>query len=123
VVLAAATGARTGELCGLEWQDLDLAAGTIRFRQALSSVDQQLVTGQPRPDGRRGKLLVVGPLKSSASHAVLSLPAFAVTALHQYQEEHEQVIRALGGRRPPVQLLLVQPGQTPRAGRTGAAPP
>src|SRR6266536_3525475 len=38
VVLAAATGARNGELCGLEWHDLDLDAGTIRFRQALSSV-------------------------------------------------------------------------------------
>jgi len=31
-VLAAATGARNGELCGLEWSDLDLAAGTVRFR-------------------------------------------------------------------------------------------
>jgi hypothetical protein len=60
-VLAAATGARTGELCGLEWHDLDLDAGTLRFRQALSGIDQQLATGQPRPDGRRGKLLIVGP--------------------------------------------------------------
>ena len=32
-MLAAATGARNGELCGLEWTDLDLDAGTIRFRQ------------------------------------------------------------------------------------------
>jgi len=64
VVLAAATGARNGELCGLEWHDLDLEAGTVRFRQALSSIDQQLATGQPRPDGTRGKLLVVGPLKT-----------------------------------------------------------
>ena len=61
VVLAAATGARTGELCGLEQHDLDLEAGTLRFRQALSSIDQQLASGRPRPNGRRGKLLVVGP--------------------------------------------------------------
>jgi hypothetical protein len=32
-VLAAATGARNGELCGLEWADLDLDASTVRFRQ------------------------------------------------------------------------------------------
>src|SRR6266542_3686134 len=38
VVLAAATGARTGELCGLEWHDLDLDAGTVRFRQAVLSL-------------------------------------------------------------------------------------
>jgi integrase len=113
-VLATATGARTGELCGLEWDDLDLGAGTVRFRQALASIDQQLATGQPRPDGRRGKLLVVGPLKSRAGQAVLSLPAFAVTALRSYQQEHEQLTRALGGRRTPVRLLLVQPGHAPR---------
>jgi hypothetical protein len=40
---------------------VDLEGGTLRFRQALSSVDQQLATGRPRPDGARGKLLVVGP--------------------------------------------------------------
>jgi hypothetical protein len=31
--------ARNGELCGLEWTDLDLDAGTVRFRQALTIVD------------------------------------------------------------------------------------
>jgi hypothetical protein len=43
----------------------------VRFRQALSSIDQQLATGRPRPDGSRGKLLVVGPLKTPASQAEL----------------------------------------------------
>jgi integrase len=107
-ILAAATGGRTGELCGLEWHDLDLEAGTLRFRQALSSIDQQLATGRPRPDGRRGKLLIVGPLKTSASQAVLSLPAFAVDALRDYQQAQRQRARAL------LRLLLVQPGQAPR---------
>lgn len=105
-VLAAATGARTGELCGLEWHDLDLEAGTLRFRQALSSIDQQLATGQPRPDGARGKLLVVGPLKTPASQAVLSLPTFAVDALRDYQQ--------VQGQRTALRLLLVEPGQAPR---------
>jgi integrase len=106
VVLAAATGAHTGELCGLEWHDLDLDAGTVRFRQALSSIDQQLATGRPRPDGTRGKLLVVGPLKTPASQAILSLPVFAVDALRDYQQLHRQ--------RTPLRLLQVQPGQAPR---------
>jgi integrase len=104
-VLPAATGARTGELCGLERHDLDLAAGTVRFRQALSSIDQQLATGRPRPGGRRGKLLVVGPLKTPASQAALSLPTFAVHALRAYQQAQ--------GQRTPLRLLLVQPGEAP----------
>ena len=78
----------------------------MRFRQALSSIDQQLATGRPRPDGRRGKLLVVGLLMTAASQAVLNLPAFAVTALRRYQQEH--------GHRTPLRLPLVQPGQVPR---------
>jgi integrase len=113
VVLAAATGARNGELCGLEWHDLDLEAGTIRFRQALSSVDQQLATGQPRPDGARGKLLVVGPLKTPASQAVLHLPAFAVAALRDYQHQQPRTGTA-DGPSARLRLLHVQPGQPPR---------
>ena len=105
-VLEAATGARTGELCGLERHDLDLAAGTVRFRQALSSIDQQLATGRPRPGGRRGKLLVVGPLKTPASQAALSLPTFAVHALRDYQQAQ--------GQRTPLRLLLARPGEAAR---------
>jgi integrase len=105
-ILAAATGARTGELCGLEWHDLDLAAGTLQFRQALSSIDQQLATGRPRPNGTRGKLLIVGPLKTPASQAVLSLPTFAVEALRAYQREQRHCA--------PLRLLLVRPGEAPR---------
>lgn len=85
-----------------------LAGGTLRFRQALSSVDQQLATGRPRPDGARGKLLVVGPLKTVASQAILSLPAFAVHALRDYQQAQRQRTRA------PLRLMVVQPGQAPR---------
>jgi integrase len=115
VVLAAATGARTGELCGLEWPDLDLEAGTIRFRQALSSVDQQLATGQPRPGGRRGKLLVVGPLKTPASQAVLHLPAFAVAALRDHHQQQQQPRTGTAdGRCARLRLLHVQPGEPPR---------
>jgi integrase len=102
----AATGARTAELCALEWQDLDLEEGTLRFRQALSSIDQQLATGRPRLDGARGKLLVVGPLKTPASQAILSLPAFALDALRDYEDKQ--------GIRAPLRLLLVQPGPAPR---------
>jgi integrase len=91
-----------------KWHDLDLEGGTLRFRQALSSVDQQLATGRPRPDGARGKLLVVGPLMTAASQAILSLPAFAVHALRDYQQAQRQRTRAL------LRLLLVQPGQAPR---------
>jgi integrase len=125
-ILAAATGARTGELCAMEWHDLDLEAGTLRFRQALSSVDQQLATGRPRPDGRRGKLLIVGPLKTPASQAVLSLPAFTLDALRDYQQLEAERLRTpcrccwssparIPGRSSST--CCCAPNATPRCGR------
>jgi integrase len=83
-VLATGTGARNGELCGLEWVDLDLDAGTVRFRQELTVVDAADLPGGMRPDGGR-KELAVGPVKSTASKAILSLPPFAVQALRRHR--------------------------------------
>jgi integrase len=53
-VLAAATGVRNGELCGLEWADLDLDAGTVRFRQALTIIDPTLFPDAAVPGDRVG---------------------------------------------------------------------
>src|ERR687897_326469 len=79
-VLAAATGARNGELCGLEWADLDLDAGTVRFRQALTIIDPTVLPdaaaaagdddgGTGAVVGRR-KELAIGPVKSAPSSAI-----------------------------------------------------
>ena len=75
-VLAAATGARNGELCGLEWADLNLDTSTIQFRQALTIIDPTILSDDADGDGGAGvgggrKELVVGPLKSTASNAML----------------------------------------------------
>jgi integrase len=111
-VLAAATGARNGELCGLEWADLDLAAGTVRFRQELTVVDADVLPGGMGPAGRR-KELAVGPVKSTASKAILSLPPFAVQALRDHR--HQQARLRLAGAQPAtVWLRWVEPGQPPR---------
>jgi integrase len=111
-VLAAATGARNGELCGLEWADLDLAAGTVRFRQELTVVDVDVLPGGIRPDGRR-KELAVGPVKSTASKAILSLPPFAVQALRRHRQQQAR-LRLAGAVSATVTLRWVEPGQPPR---------
>ena len=99
-VLAAATGARNGELCGLEWSDLDLHAGTIQFRQALAIIDPAVLADETDADGGAGvggrrKELAVGPLKSTASNAILTLPPFAVQALHQHRRQQARLRLAL----------------------------
>src|SRR5215216_2924398 len=79
-VLAVATGARNGELCGLEWADLDLEAGTVQFRQALTIIDPAVLPDAAADDdggaggvGGRRRELAVGPVKSAASSAILTL--------------------------------------------------
>jgi integrase len=93
-ILATATGARNGELCGLEWADLDLDAGTVRFRQALTIIDPAVLPDAD-PDSRR-KELAVGPVKSAASNAILTLPPFAVQALRQHRRQQARLRLACG---------------------------
>jgi integrase len=109
-VLAAATGARNGELCGLEWADLDLDAGTVRFRQALTIIDPAVLPdADPGSSGRR-KELAVGPVKSTASNAMLTLPPFAVQALRQHRLKQAR-LRLACGQPQTVSLRWVEPGR------------
>jgi integrase len=112
-VLAAATGARNGELCGLEWADLELDAGTVRFRQALTIVDPAVLPdADSSPSGRR-KELAVGPVKSAASSAILTLPPFAVQALRQHRRQQAR-LRLACGQPQTVRLRRVEPGRPPQ---------
>jgi integrase len=90
IILATATGARNGELCGLEWADLDLDAGTVQFRQALTIIDPAVLSDDAvggASEGGRRKELAVGPLKSAASNAILALPPFSVEALRRHRRQ------------------------------------
>jgi integrase len=120
-VLAAATGARNGELCGLEWADLDLDAGTVRFHQALTIIDLAVLPDDADSGGRR-KELVVGPVKSAASSAILTLPPFAAQALRQHRRQQGRLRLALG-QPATVPLRWVAPGRPPHPGRVGPGVP
>jgi integrase len=113
-VLAVATGARNGELCGLEWADLDLDAGTVRFHQALTIIDPAILPdANPSANGRR-KELAVGPLKSTASNAILTLPPFAIQALRQHRRQQAR-LRLACGQPQTVSLRRVEPARPPQS--------
>jgi integrase len=113
IMLGVATGARNGELCGLEWADLDLDAGTVRFRQALTIIDPAVLPdAYPSANGRRREL-AVGPVKSAASNAILTLPPFAVQALRQHRRQQAR-LRLACGRPQTVSLRKVEPGRPPQ---------
>ena len=55
---------RHGELCGLEWADLDPDAGTVRFHQALTIIAPAVLPEADPSAGGQHKELAVGPVKS-----------------------------------------------------------
>jgi integrase len=111
IMLGVATGARNGELCGLEWADLDLDAGTVRFRQALTIIDPAVLPDDADSgSSSRRKELAVGPVKSAASSAILTLPPFAVQALRQHRRQLAR-LRLAGGQPQTVSLRRVEPGR------------
>jgi len=71
-VLKAHTGARLGELLGLQWSDVDLVGGTISLQRGLVDV----VHGQP----------ILQDQKTISSRRVLSIPGEAVQALIAHQD-------------------------------------
>lgn len=48
VWLAAVTGARRGELCGIQWADLDLGIGTLVIRHSIVELDHKLIVKPPK---------------------------------------------------------------------------
>ena len=59
IALAAATGARRGELCGLRWTDVDLDAGTVLICRAVLELDHQLILADTKTD--KDRAVALGP--------------------------------------------------------------
>ncbi|MHB8399791.1 MAG: site-specific integrase, partial [Candidatus Limnocylindrales bacterium] len=70
-LIALACGLRQGEILGLTWGDLDLAAGTIRVRRALQRIE--------------GAFAYV-ETKSTTSRRIVALPAIVRAALIAHRE-------------------------------------
>jgi len=57
--LAAATGARRGELCALRWPDVDLDSGTLHIQRSIAQVGQQ--TFEKSTKTHQSRLVPIGP--------------------------------------------------------------
>lgn len=79
--VAAMTGLRRGELCGLRWSDVDLDAAELRVRQTITT-----------PDG----IPTFGPPKSARSRRTVSLDAGTVGRLSD-QADHQAKARVVVG--------------------------
>lgn len=78
--VALSLGLRRGEICGLRWVDVNLAAGTLQITGALQRVNNKLERSLP---------------KTAGSAATLPLPVSLVRALiiHQERQAAERTAR------------------------------
>ena len=99
--VAAVTGARRGELCGLQWGDVDLDAGQIVVRRSVSHTSAGVAVGQ----GKTG----------SRGHRVVALDAQTVEALVAHQA-WQAGLAAESLLPPPVWLFSHDAGVSPWRG-------
>lgn len=79
VVLALFLGIRIGELCALQWSDIDLAYGIVHVRKTVKRV-------APDPECTRTRY-VIGAPKTESSYRDLPLSDFLWRRLSEFREE------------------------------------
>lgn len=68
VYVAATTGCRRGELCGLRWTDVDLASSTLTVRRSISDTNQGVVEKDPKTHRSRRIALDPSTVAVLAAH-------------------------------------------------------
>ena len=72
-VLAATTGMRRGELCGLMWHDINLEQGTVAVQRARVPIAGRVAEGTPKSDRARVIALAASSVAALRSHRAQQL--------------------------------------------------
>jgi integrase len=97
--MAAMTGLRRGELCGLRWADVDLDGGSITVRQTITSTTM--------------RELVVGDVKTARSRRTVELDAGSVAVLSAHRKAQLQHRVLMGGGYSDHGLVVAMPDGRP----------
>ena len=98
ITLAMFTGMRIGELCALQWKDIDLESCTISVSKTIQRIQ---VNGKKR----KTEVIVTEP-KSRSSIRVIPIPECLVELLKTYMSSGETFV--LSGKTKPVEPRTIQ---------------
>jgi integrase len=96
--LAAMTGLRRGEMCGLRWEDMDLDAGELRVRQSVITV-----SGKPQFDS----------VKSARSRRTISVDPRTIAVLRRHRQTQLEQRVAVGAGYTDRSLVFAMPDGRP----------
>lgn len=98
-LLAMYTGMRLGEICALQWQDIDWGRRTLIIRRTALRMRSD--------NGPARTSIYIGTPKTAKSHRVIPLPAFLLTLLRR-QEATSQSAYVFGFGNHPAEPRTIQ---------------
>ena len=98
IALAMHTGIRIGELCALQWEDIDLEKRILTVRKTMQRIQT--------PNGEKRTKLVITAPKSSKSIREIPIPACMMPMLREYAGKAEEYV--LSGSMKPVEPRTMQ---------------
>jgi integrase len=122
IVLMLGTGMRRGEALALHWSDVDLAAGHVRVRWALSRVGHDLVFDEPKTERSRRFVPLPSPVAAALKMHRSGQVAERLAALvWQPWEGHDDLVfpTQIGTPTDPRNALRAFAGIGERAGLSG----
>ena len=92
VMIAFYTGVRLGELCAMQWEDIDFEAGVLHITKTLQRIKDTNPTA-----GKKTKIVIDTP-KSRKSIRDIPLPEYLLCLLKQLEKEQPHLNYVLSGR-------------------------
>ncbi len=98
IALSLYTGLRIGELCALQWQDIDTNAKTLTISKTIQRIQSY--------DGKNKTRLVLTEPKSANSNRTIPLPDFLIPMINRFKEKGSAFV--LSGCTKPVEPRTMQ---------------
>ena len=98
IALSLYTGVRIGELCALQWQDIDLVNSTLTVRKTIQRIQCY--------DGKSKTKLVITEPKSTNSHRTIPIPDCIMSMIKQFADKPSAYV--LSGTCKPVEPRTMQ---------------
>lgn len=98
IAISLYTGLRIGELCALQWQDIDIKSKTLTVRKTIQRI--QVVGGK-----KKTKLVITEP-KSANSMRTIPIPECLVSIINEFVDESSAFV--LSGNTKPIEPRTMQ---------------